>query len=134
MRTDLQRALGGICGNIRIHTIWSPDPECRDIRQDCDGFENENPEDWTAWQVQIIASAIEEGIELAGAQYMGGIWERAGDDPRYSNPDISGYEAGMTIDALAGLEMQCGCPELRARCRRGIDYIAKRQAGNGGEA
>jgi hypothetical protein len=37
---------------------------------------------------------------------LGGTWEKAGDIPEESNPDISGYEPQMTIEALEELAVQ----------------------------
>lgn len=103
MKTLLQQKLATVAPYISIQTIWSPDPDMRDIRQDCEGMDDENPEDWQAWQSEIRATAILNGEEVSSSDYLGGTWERAGDVPEESNPEISGYEAQMTSEALGGL-------------------------------
>lgn len=103
MQTELQKTLAKIAPNIFIQTIWDHDPDHHDIREDCDGFDDENPEDWQAWQSEIRAACICEGREITGSTYLGGTWEKAGDNPALSNPEISGYERQMTEEALKEL-------------------------------
>ena len=102
MKTELQKRLATVAPSIQIGTIWEPDPDLYDIRKDCDGFD-EDPNDWQAWQSEVRASAVVEGDLVTGSAYLGGTWERAGDSPNDSNPEISGYESGMTCDALKEL-------------------------------
>lgn len=106
MQTALQKQLAKIAPHIAIRTIWEHDHDHFDIRKDCDGFDDENPEDWQAWQSEIRATAICDGEEVTGFAYLGGTWEKAGDDPASSNPDISGYERQMTEEALRELGEQ----------------------------
>ena len=98
-----------------------------DIRKDCDGFEDENPADWQAWQSEIRATAILDGEEVSGCAYLGGTWEKAGDIPEESNPDISGYEPQMTIEALEELAVQIekkgGSQSLSAQITAAIAHI-----------
>lgn len=100
MKTAIQKQLAKIAPNISIQTIWEHDPDHHDIRDDCDGFDVENPEDWQAWQSEIRAVCICEGREITGSAHLGGTWEKAGDNPAVSNPEISGYERQMTEEAL----------------------------------
>jgi hypothetical protein len=100
VKTELQKALAKIAPSVSIQTIWEHDCDLRDIRKDCDGFDDENPEDWQAWQSEVKATAIVNGEEISGSDYLGGTWEKAGDHPAESNPEISGYEAQMTEEAL----------------------------------
>jgi len=100
MKTKLQKQLATIAPSISISTAWEPDPDFEDIRKDCDGFDDENPEDWQAWQSKITAKTITQGEEVEGNASLGGTWERVGDNPHESNPTISGYEPQMTIEAL----------------------------------
>lgn len=102
-KTELQKALAKVAPSIRIRTIWEHDNEHSDIRKDCDGFDDEDPEDWQAWQSNIQVVAIVDGEEIEGNAYLGGIWEKAGDVPEESNPEISGYENQMTVEALEEL-------------------------------
>lgn len=103
MKTELQKALSKIAPSICIQTLWEHDHDHSDIRKDCDGFDDENPDDWQAWQSEVRASAIGDGEEISGSAYLGGTWERAGDIPEESNPEISGYERQMTAEALEEL-------------------------------
>jgi len=103
MKTKLQKNLAKIAPSVHIVTIWSHDPDCLDIRKDCDGFEDADPEDWQAWQSEIQVSTILNGELVSESAYLGGTWEKAGDLPEYSNPEISGYEPQMTAEALEGL-------------------------------
>lgn len=106
MKTDLQKHLATLAPSISIQTIWEHDPNHSDIRKDCDGFDDENPCDWQCWQSEIRATAIHNGEEITGSAYLGGTWEKYGDDPAKSNPDISGYELDMTREALTELMEQ----------------------------
>lgn len=100
MKTELQKQLAKIAPSICIQTLWEHDHDCRDIRDDCDGFDDEDPDDWQAWQSEVRATCIHEGEEITGSAYLGGTWEKAGDHPETSNPEISGYEHQMTVEAL----------------------------------
>ena len=71
-------------------------------------MDDEDPDDWQAWQSEVRATACTLGEVKTGSAYLGGTWEKAGDDPTESNPDISGYENQMTIEALAELCREVG--------------------------
>jgi hypothetical protein len=103
MKTELQKKLAKIAPSICIDTLWEHDHDHRDIRKDCDGFDDENPADWQAWQSEVRATCIYDGEEITGSAYLGGTWEKAGDHPETSNPEISGYENQMTAEALEEL-------------------------------
>lgn len=103
MKTELQKALAKIAPSISIRTLWEHDQDCRDIRKDVCDMEDEDPDNWQAWQSNVCATAIIDGEEIEGNAYLGGTWEKAGDLPEYSNPEISGYENQMTIEALEEL-------------------------------
>ena len=103
MKTELQKKLATVAPYILIQTIWSLDPDLYDVRKLCDGMDEEDPDDWTAWQSEVRATAVIDGEEASASDYLGGTWEKAGDVPEESNPTISGYEAGMTRTALEGL-------------------------------
>ena len=103
MKTELQKALATIAPSVRIQTLWEHDHDHPDIRKDCDGFDDEDPDDWQAWQSEVRASAIAGGEEVNGSAYLGGTWEKAGDHPESSSPTISGYEHQMTVEALEEL-------------------------------
>jgi hypothetical protein len=124
MKTKLQTTLSTIAPQIEISTHWEHDPDHKDIRRDCDGMDDEDPDDWQAWQSEIRASAVSLGEIQSGSAYLGGTWERAGDNPAESNPDISGYENGMTTEALRELRNTLGteCPLLIEQIDKAISY------------
>lgn len=126
MKTKLQQALAKIAPHISIRTEWEHDPDCRDIRKDCDGFDDEDPDDWQAWQSEVRATAICDGDELTGSAYLGGTWEQAGDNPAESNPDISGYEPQMTAEAIEELQKQLPATEsaLHAQIVAALAHIS----------
>lgn len=114
MKTELQKKLATIAPSISIVTIWEHDPDLDDIRKDCDGFDDEDPADWQAWQSEVRALAVIDGEEITGSAYLGGTWERAEDHPKTSTPEISGYELQMTREALEELHTsipECDCEE-----------------------
>jgi len=122
MKTKLQATLATIAPSISIQTEWSHDSDLRDIRKDCDGMDDENPEDWQAWQSEVSASAIVNGEIVSASAYLGGTWEKAGDNPHESNPDISGYEPQMTAEALT--ELLTLAPAYSAEINAALAHIA----------
>mgnify|MGYP003556210305 CR=1 FL=1 len=127
-KTELQKALAAIAPSICIRTIWEHDEDCRDIRKDVCDMEDEDPDDWQAWQSNVKAVAIVNGEEIEGNAYLGGTWEKAGDVPEESNPEISGYENQMTVEALEELFVSPAIqPSLAAEIGLAIDYC-KREA------
>lgn len=105
-RTTLQTALSKIAPHISIRTHWGHDPDMHDIREECDGMDDEDPDDWQAWMSEVRAACIQDGEEVTGSDYLGGTWEKSGDIPEESNPTISGYEPDMTQRALEELRGQ----------------------------
>ena len=105
MKTPLQIALAALAPSISIRTIWEhdPDPSFSELSGPGLAFENEDPDEWSPWQSEVRATAIVNGDEITGSAYMGGTWEKAGNDPATSNPTISGYENQMTQEALEEL-------------------------------
>lgn len=104
MKTKLQTALATIAPSIAIRTIWKHDTNEDDsIFSEGWALHGENPDDWQAWQSEVRATAIVNGEEVTGSAYLGGTWEKAGDGPATSNPEISGYENQMTVEALEDL-------------------------------
>lgn len=113
MKTPLQKQLVKVAPSIHIETIWEHDPDCeREFKElsrnpgDC--FHGEDRDDWEPWQSEIRATAIINGELVSGSAYLGGTWEQAGDNPWKSNPEISGYESQMTVEALKELATQIG--------------------------
>jgi hypothetical protein len=101
MKTNLQKDLTLVAPSISIETIWEPDPYARFDELDLPG---EDPDDWQPWQSEVRASAIVEGELLSGSAYLSGTWEKYLDKPWISNPEISGYENQMIVEALEDLE------------------------------
>ena len=125
MKTTLQKSLAKIAPSISIRTIWQHDQDLRDIRQDCCGMDDENPEDWQAWRSEIQATAIVKGEEVTASTHLGGTWEKAGDLPEYSNPDISGYENQMTWEALEELATLVTGATLKNEVRSAMDHCKR---------
>lgn len=93
-KTKLQIHLADMAPTLVFETIWQHDEE---IHPDMAS---------QAWQAEVRVSAIHEGNFVTGSAYLGGVWEKRGDNPAESNPDISGYEADMTLEALSKLYKQ----------------------------
>lgn len=126
MKTSLQKELAKIAPHISIETIWERDEYARfsELTGPGDAFENEDPYDWQAWQSEIRATAIEAGEARTGHAYLCGTWEKAGDNPRESDPDISGYELQMTEEALTELAEQIS--DLAEEIHSAVAYVRKR--------
>jgi hypothetical protein len=107
MKTELQKRLATVTSSISIVTLWEHDPDCGPVSKECDGFAPEEDDGWQAWQSEICATAILESEEIEGSAYLGGTFEKAGDNPAESNPEISGYENQMTQEALEELRDRC---------------------------
>jgi len=107
-RTKLQDALYSVAPLIRIRTIWEKDMdsarEWSELTKKGNCFEGEKRQDWTCWQSEIEALVIVDFEQVKASAYLGGTWERKGDHPAVSNPDISGYELQMTVEALEEIE------------------------------
>lgn len=121
MKTQLQKTLQTLAPSIHIQTLWEHDPDAGPISRNCDGFTPGEDDDWQAWQSEIRATAIIDGEEITGSAYLGGTFEKAGDLPEYSNPDVSGYEPQMTEEALTELREQIPAGDVYAdACRSQI--------------
>ena len=103
---DLLAKLAVVAPSIAIETIWGHDMDCRDITKDCDMPADTDPDDWQAWQSEVRATAIIGGSEISGSDYLGGTWEKYGDNPAKSNPEISGYLPQMILEAINELGKQ----------------------------
>lgn len=128
MQTELQKDLAKIAPNISIRTIWEEDPdswsEWRDLSKPGNCFENESRDDWQPWQSEIRATAICDGREISGSAYLGSTWEKAGDNPAVSNPEISGYERQMTEEALRELGEQFTDEMLSTQIINALKYLS----------
>lgn len=123
MKTDLQKQLAKVAPNVSIETHWSHDPDLHDIRKHCDGFDDEDPEDWQAWQSEIRVTCIIEGETVNGFSYLGGTWEKADDVPEISNQTISGYERQMTEEALRELGQQIADDVLSSQIIAALRFL-----------
>jgi len=107
MKTQLQKELAKIAPSISIETIWEHDEDAacdwKFLSQPGNCFHGEDSDDWECWQSEVKATAIQDGDKVSGNAYMGGTWEKYGDNPAISNPTISGCEMGHTEDALRDL-------------------------------
>jgi hypothetical protein len=127
MKTNLQKQLAAIAPAISIKTIWERDTYAsfNELAQPGCCFENEKREDWSCWQSEVRALAIVDGEEISGEDNMGGTWEKSGDDPATSNPDISGYEPQMTHAAIENLLSQVGdLDPVGAQARSALEFLA----------
>lgn len=110
-KTKLQKKLAAIHGGISIETIWSHDDDAsfteHGMTKPGGCFHSEDPDEWQAWQSEVRASVIHNGEIVSASAYMGGTWEKYGDNPAESNPEISGYEPQMTQEALEELAQLC---------------------------
>jgi hypothetical protein len=113
MKTKLQLQLATIAPSISIQTFWSHDNDSGPISKECDGFDPSEDDEWQCWQCEIKATVIVEGNEVSGSAYLGGTWEKYGEHPSSSNPEISGYEPQMTEEALDDLRVYCGAPIIK---------------------
>ena len=115
----MKSKLKQVAPNIKITTIWSPDPFSGPISEECDGFDPSEDGDWCAWQSEVRATAIESGEEITGSDHLGGTFERVEDDPEFSNPDISGYYPQMVDRALEELGTLAADPDTLAQIEAG---------------
>lgn len=102
MKTELQKRLCSTAPSVCIETIWEHDGDATwDIEDP-----TLDPADFNPWRSEVRASAIINGELVHGSAYLGGTWEKYGDHPSKSNPEISGYELQMTEEALRDLARQ----------------------------
>ncbi len=115
---QLLAALAKVAPSISIETIWSHD-------EDADGSffadNGQDADDFTAWQSEVKASAIIAGKLVSGSAYLGGTWEKFGDHPAKSNPEISGYLPQMIEEALG--ELLALTPELDREINAALEVI-----------
>ncbi len=121
-KTDLQQRLATIAPGISIETIWEHDEDGAFNRNE-EWTNGEDPDDWQCWQSEVRASAIVNGELVYGSAYMGGTWEKYGDNPHQSNPEISGYEPQMTVEALE--ELAKLAPATKRQVLEAIQAIRK---------
>ena len=129
MKSPLQTTLQTLAPSINIETVWSID-ECADpISDACEGFDPSDDDDWTAWLSEVRATAVLAGDMIHGTDYLGGIYKRIGDDPAISNPEISGYESDMVVNAVTELLLKAQtdtpqCIALRAEIGAILNFLS----------
>jgi hypothetical protein len=108
--TELIEALRLAAPSVSITTEWEHDDDCagdwRELSRPGNCFHGEDRDDWECWQSTVTARAIVNGEMIEGEDYLGGTWEKYGDNPAKTNPDISGYFPGMALNALTELQSQ----------------------------
>ena len=129
MKTELQTTLQTLAPSISIETIWIIDGDADRMSDACDGDDPTKDDDWTAWRSEVRATAVLVGDTITGNDYLGGTYERVGDDPAISNPTISGYEAGMVITAVTELLLKAQtdtpqCVALRAEIGAILNFLS----------
>ena len=120
MKSPLQTALQTLAPSINIATHWSIDEFADRMSDACDGEDPANDDDWTAWQSEVRATAVLTGDMIQGTDYLGGTYERIGDDPSTSNPEISDMVVNAVTELL--LKAQTDTPQCLA-LRAEIDAI-----------
>lgn len=141
MKTDhksILATLATLAPSIAFRVEWTPDDDCRFDEHGMTApggcFHGEDPADWAAWQSEVTATAIVGGETLTGSAYLGGTWERYGDNPAESNPEISGYLLQMLDEAATelalalpqeALEHYYSTRELVDQIENARDYLAR---------
>jgi hypothetical protein len=123
---------------LAFETIWEEDPDCerefRELSKPGNCFEGEDRDDWQPWQSEVRVSAIVAGQIVTGSGYLGGTWEKYGDNPAESNPDISGYfwdKASEALDEIeASIPKKTGSLTHYRDLREQIDRARQVLAGN----
>lgn len=120
--SELIKTLAKLAPGIALEIIWSKDPGSRWDIEDSEL----DPNDFEAWQSEVRASAIVDGKLKSESSHMGGTWEKLGDDPRQSNPDISGYLPQMAQEAYQELKksLPVEAHSLHVDCDVAIQHLA----------
>ena len=118
MKSPLHTTLQTLAPSICIETHWS-----------IDGFDPAENDNWTAWQSEVRATAVLVGDMIRGTDYLGGTYERLGDDPAITNPEISGYESDMVVNAVTELLLKAQtdtpqCLALRAEIGAILNFLS----------
>ena len=129
MKSPLQNTLKTLAPSINIATHWSLDEYADRMSDACEGEDPANDDDWTAWQSEVRATAVLAGDMIQGTDYLHGTYERIGDDPSISNPEISGYESDMVVNAVTELLLKAQtdtpqCIALRAEIGAILNFLS----------
>jgi len=126
MKTKLQLQLTAIAPLVDVHTLWSRDYDDKwDGPYNKDWTEGLNAKDWKCWQSELRASIVKNGELVSGSAYLGGTWEKAGDKPHISNPEISGYEPQMTEEALEELLSRIGKHDAESQIKAALKHVRR---------
>ena len=127
MKTALQKNLAALLPWIAIETLWSHDPHAEhswsELSKPGNCFDGASRDDWDCWESVVRATAIVAGEIVTGSDYLCGIWEKFGDHPSQSNPEISGYGPDMTFAALEELAKQL--PGREAEIKAAIESLSR---------
>ena len=129
MKSPLHTTLQTLAPSICIETHWSIDEFADRMSDACDGEDPANDDDWTAWLSEVRATAVLAGDMIQGTDYLGGTYERIGDDPAITNPEISGYESDMVVNAVTELLLKAQtdtpqCIALRAEIGAILNFLS----------
>lgn len=141
MKSELQKELSFIAPHFFVETIWEHDDTASwsrsvsDVGYPGNALADEDPDDWQAWQSEVRVMCVAGGELIESSEYLGGTWEKFGDDPEKTNPDISGYENQMTQECfestLKKLELMNGCEDqLMKESVEAIEFLKRRAQEN----
>lgn len=132
-----------IAPSFCVEINWDHDPYATWDRSSSDvGYAgnalcDEDPDDWQVWTTEVSVFCIHRGEKIEESEYMGGTWEREGDNPEITNPTISGYKSGLMkecfyrlLHKLQGDIADSALQNLREQCQAAIDLLYEEQAEN----
>ena len=134
MNTDPQNIFANlkqIAPEVVFSSVWSYDEIHRRICPSSDIFdkggalENEDPNDWQSWQATVSAQTIHKGAVLVEETFLGGIWEKFGDNPHETNSDVSGYLPQMLKEVSESLASQLGSGHVSQLLQNASAYLAR---------
>lgn len=119
MNPKLKYQLAALAPSIAIEVFWEKDEDARWDIHDPDL----DPDDFQAWQSEVRASAIVKGVLINGSACLAGTWERFGDTPSISNPNISGYDLQLFQEALVELASFVEDPDLLLQIEKANSFL-----------
>ena len=115
--------LATIAPMVAIEVEWSEDT---DARWEGSWTKGEDRNGWKAWQSDVKATVIQNGKILTGTGSLGGTWEKFGEHPSDTNPDISGYFPQKLLEALQEIGPQLTKPcEFEHSLLMAIDFMKR---------
>ena len=121
---QILETLRKLAPSVSVAVHWEPDGDAP-FSEISHCFDDPDPDDWQAWQSEVVARAIVRGNEVCGNAHLGGTWEKSADHPATSNPDISGYLPQMIEEALQELRgmLPLGHATLSGELEAAIAFI-----------